>query len=120
MAGLDPTGSPDALPQGADPETLGSAVSALVGRRGWARRLRGARVHEHWHEIAGEVLAQHVEPVRLSGGVLVVRVLSPAWGTQLRYLIPQLLERANDVLGDGSVRTVTIQSSPAGRPKTGR
>ncbi len=73
MSGLDPTESPDALPTGPEPSPLAAAAEALIGRRGWGKRLQGARIHEHWAAIAGPALAEHVQPVRLHGGVLVVR-----------------------------------------------
>lgn len=107
--------------EGADPEPLADALGGFVDRLGWRERLRGARVHEAWPEIAGEQLARHVEPVRLAGGVLVVRALSPAWATQVRYLAPQIVARANAVLGEGQVRTVTVAGGGAGRErKNGR
>jgi len=106
--------SPDAVPERPAPPALGDLVNSLATSRGWAKRLEGARVHELWSEIAGEELARHVEPVRLAGGVLVVRAESPAWATQISYLAAQLLQRANEVLGEGQVRTVTVQSSKPG------
>jgi predicted nucleic acid-binding Zn ribbon protein len=105
---------PERAPEGPQPASLGELLARVRGRRDWARRLEGARVHERWREIAGDELARHVQPVRLLGGVLVVRAASPAWATQVRYLSGELLTRANAVLGDGSVRqiTVTAQTGP--------
>ena len=102
--------SPDARPDKPPPPPLGELVDRLSSRRGWQARLRGARIHSAWPEIAGEELARHVRPVRLAGGVLVVRAESPAWATQVRYLAGQLLERANAVLGAGEVHSVTVQA----------
>ena len=103
--------SPDARPNKPPPPPVSDLVNRLSSRRGWQARLRGARIHSAWAEIAGEDLARHVEPVRLAGGVLVVRAESPAWATQVRYLAGQLLERANDVLGEGEVTSVTVQAA---------
>lgn len=107
--------SPEARPDKPPPPPVADLVNALSSRRGWAARLRGARVFEAWPQIAGEELARHVTPVRLAGGVLVVRAESPAWATQVSYLAGQLLIRANEVLGEGEVTTVTVQS---GHPDT--
>ena len=120
MSGFDDTESPDARPVGPDPRPLAAAAEALIGRRGWAKRLHGARVHEHWPTIAGPALAEHVEPVRLHGGVLVVRASSPAWATQLRFLSTELLSRANAVLGEGAVTSVTVQGPGGKEPRTRR
>lgn len=92
----------------AEPRRLADLLAATVGRRGWGSRLEGAQVHQRWTEIAGTQLAAHAEPVRLHGGVLVVRVESTAWATQMRYLSRQLAERANAVLGGQPVRRVTL------------
>ncbi|MBW3601270.1 MAG: DUF721 domain-containing protein [Actinobacteria bacterium] len=98
-----------------EPESLGDLVGELTSARGWASRLRDARVHRRWPQIVGPELAAHVEPVRLHGGVLVVRAESPPWATQVRYLSGQLAERANEILGAGSVRRVNVVVASGGR-----
>lgn len=90
------------------PAALDEVLAGLVTRRGWGRRLEGARIHARWEEIAGEQLARHTEPVRLVGGVLVLRADSGAWATQVSYLSPQLAARANAVLGEEQVATVRV------------
>ena len=109
--------SPDARPDRPPPETVGALVDSLTSQRGWQARLRGARIHAVWSEIAGEELARHVQPVRLAGGVLVLRAESPAWATEVGYLSPQLLQRANEVLGAEEVRRVTVQSDRTDRSR---
>lgn len=95
-------------PQGGAPTPLTGLLGELVTRRGWQQRLQGARVHGRWEEIAGAQLARHIEPVRLVGGVLVLRASSAAWAAQVGYLSGELAERANAVLGAGQVRRVTV------------
>ena len=102
--------SPDGVPVRPPPPPVSDLVQALTSTRGWGKRLRGARVHSHWIDIAGEELARHVRPVRLAGGVLVVEAESPAWATQVQYLAAQLRDRANSVLGADEVRVVTVRS----------
>ena len=109
--------SPEGRPEKPVPPPVDSVVERFAARRGWGARLRGARIHTAWAQIAGEELARHVEPVRLAGGVLVVRAESPAWATQVRYLAGELLVRANEVLGEGEVTTVTVQAGSAKPPR---
>lgn len=97
------------------PAPLADLLGALARRRGWQRRLEGAKVHERWDEIAGATLAAHAAPVRLHGGVLVLQVATPAWATQVRYLIPEIRRRANDVLGPGQVEQVVVTIARSGR-----
>lgn len=96
--------------RGRAPNALSELLGQWVDRRGWHDRLHDSQIHPRWLEIAGEEIAAHAEPVRLRGGVLVVRVESGAWATQLRYLTPRLLERAQHVLGADRVKRVQIVS----------
>nr|MBA2529021.1 DUF721 domain-containing protein [Euzebyales bacterium] len=47
---------------------------------------------------------------------LVVRAESSAWATQVRYLGGQLVARANAVLGDGQVTTLTVTTGRLSGP----
>lgn len=104
--------SPDAPREGRAPTPLQQLLGDVARRRGWGKRLEGARIHELWREIAGEQLATHTEPVRLHGGVLVLRAESAAWATQVRYLSADLVARANQVLGEGQVASVQVVTGP--------
>jgi len=90
------------------PTALSGELARLTRRPGWSERLGAARVWAAWEDIVGAELVAHCEPVRLAGRVLVVRVVTPAWATQLRYLTARLVERADAVLGAGSVREVRV------------
>ena len=98
--------------QGEAPAPFAGLLGELIARRGWHQRLEGARVHGHWSEIAGPQLARHTEPVRLVGGVLVLRAASGGWAAQVRYLTAELAARANAVLGQDQVRRVTVTVGP--------
>jgi predicted nucleic acid-binding Zn ribbon protein len=108
--GIDPqeTEEPWREQGGSAPTPARDAVHSLIEARGWEGRMEAARVHTEWSSIAGEQLALHTEPVRLHGGVLVVRASSSAWATQVRYLSRELVARANAVLGEGQVRQVRL------------
>ncbi len=104
----------DALRRIGPPAAVGEALEGFIRARGWEDRLRGADLWSRWPEIAGEHLAEHCEPVRLAGGILVLRVESQVWATQIRYLQGQLRENADRVLGPGSVREVRTVIGPLG------
>lgn len=108
MIRRDETEGPWREETGDPPEVVAEAVDRLAASRGWSRRLDGARVHGAWREIAGERLAQHTEPVRLHGGVLVIRATSSAWAAQIPFLAPEIMTRANAVLGEGQVVRVVV------------
>lgn len=94
------------------PAPVGDALQQLLARRGWAERLSGATASQRWDEVVGEDLAGRCEPVRIAGGTLVVRAESQVWATQLRYLLPHLVENANTVLGGHQVRDVRLVVGP--------
>ncbi len=94
------------------PTPIGDSVDAFLRRRGWSERLRAATAWHRWADMVGEDLAQHCEPVRLAGGTLVVRTESQVWATQLRYVLPQLRAKVEDVLGPGTVRDVRLVVGP--------
>lgn len=102
----------DTLRPGRRPEAVGELVRAAVGRRGWAARLEGASIFGRWAEVVGPELAGRCEPVKLAGGLLVVRAESQTWATQVTYLAPAITERAREVLGEGLVRDVRVVVGP--------
>ncbi|MGI8575882.1 MAG: DciA family protein [Egibacteraceae bacterium] len=90
------------------PTEIGELLAAVTRTRGWSERLEGARVHAAWPLIAGAEVARHVQPVRLHGGVLVLRADAPEWATQVQYLGAQIVARAREELTDVAIRTVTV------------
>lgn len=56
-------------------------------------------VFGRWTEIVGDVVAAHVQPVKLDGSRLVVEVDEPAWATQLKFLEADLRARLLSTIG---------------------
>jgi hypothetical protein len=70
------------------------------------------RLGRSWAAVVGDRLAGESEPVSLEGGTLLVRVTSPAWAQQIRFLAEQVRARANEVLGRDSVAQVRVVADP--------
>lgn len=70
--------------------------------------LQLGRLVRAWPEVAGEELAARSMPVALTAEGLVVKAEGPAWAAQVRFLVPQLRARAQEVAGRpiGHVRVV--------------
>ncbi len=64
---------------------------------------------KHWVNLFGPQIAAHAEPVRLSNGVLTVRVDASAWITELTFLKPDLLGKLQNTLPPGSIRDIRFQ-----------
>jgi predicted nucleic acid-binding Zn ribbon protein len=102
----------DVLREVRGPTRFGSELSSVVSGRGWGSRLEGAAIFGRWEEIVGAELARRCQPVRLAGGVLLVRAESAAWATQVGYLAHGIVTRTREVLGSGMVRTVKVTVGP--------
>ncbi len=73
---------------------LSEALEAYVKRTGLARRLDQASVIPEWAELVGPAIAEVTTPeVVLEGGVLVVRVKSAAWATELQLMSGEILRK---------------------------
>lgn len=90
------------------PETLGSVLGNLVSRQGWVSRLQAGAIFDQWSQICGDDVAAHCEPVRLAGGILVVRVESQVWATQLRYCVTDITKNIQALIGGEPIRDVRI------------
>jgi len=69
-------------------------------------------VFSRWSELVGPTVAAHTRPASLRGGVLVVNVDEPAWGSELRYRAQDLLSKIAGSLGHGSPTRMEVRVRP--------
>lgn len=93
---------------GRDPTLLADQLDRLVADRGWKVDVAVGSVMGRWPDIVGPDIAQHVEPVSFTDGVLTVRADSTAWATQMRLLGSQVLARVEEEIGAGAVSDLTV------------
>ena len=80
-----------------DPLPISSALDSVVkSLRGPSREAVGG-LFGRWREAVGDQVAEHVKPVKLDQGVLVVEVDDPAWATQVKFLTSMIIERLQSV-----------------------
>lgn len=91
------------------PTPVADILAGIVGHRRWDDRLQGVSLFDVWPDIVGPELAQHLTPVRLAGGILLVEVSSPAWGTQVTYLAEELVAKCNDALPHPMVTKIDVR-----------
>ncbi len=76
-----------------DPIPISSSLDGVMrSLRGPTRQAVGG-LFGRWNEAVGEQVAQHVTPIKLDDGVLVVEVDDPAWATQVKFLSTMITER---------------------------
>lgn len=91
---------------------LKDLLSGATGRLGIPSPEATGRVWSAWPEIVGPAVAAHAEPTSLRGGVLRVRADSPAWATEIGYLVEEIRSRANAVTGRALVTEVRVWTGP--------
>jgi hypothetical protein len=57
------------------------------------------KIRQHWKDIAGEVLANHSEPVLIKKRVLQVICDSPAWAQQIGMMTKVVEKQIKDITG---------------------
>ncbi|HAD87832.1 MAG TPA: DUF721 domain-containing protein [Rhodospirillaceae bacterium] len=96
-------------------KALGKLTAAAYGRRGFAE----GDVIRHWPEIAGDLLARHTLPDRITfprgqrtGGLLHLQVGTSAVATEVQHLEPLIVEKINAYFGYGAVKAIHIFQRP--------
>ncbi len=105
---------------GRDPRTLTETLGTLLAQRGWNQDVAVGGVIGRWPQIVGEDIAAHSTAETFENNVLTVRAHSTAWATQLKFLIPNLLNRIAQDIGDGVVREIRIIGPDAPKFSRGR
>ncbi len=93
---------------GRDPTLLGDQLDRLIADRGWKVDVAVGSVMGRWRDIVGPDIAEHVEPVSFTDGVLTVRADSTAWATQMRLLASHVLARVGEEIGAGAVTELRV------------
>lgn len=75
------------------PRRIGAFLTGGLSRAVAAYLDEATRLRAAWQAHVPEPLASHTEPVRLSGGVLVVHADTPVWASRLRQQQPTLVSR---------------------------
>lgn len=80
-----------------DPIPISSSLDDVVrSLRGPSRAAVGG-VFGKWREAVGDQVADHVQPLKLDQGVLLVEVDDPAWATQVKFLSGSIIDRLQQV-----------------------
>ena len=68
-------------------------LDAVIRDRGWFGKFDERRIFNVWDSIAGEGMAQHSQPVSLSGGILRVEVSHHVFAQELSMMKKHLIEQ---------------------------
>ena len=90
---------------------VGAVIQQVAGHLLEQPRNKAQKLRWAWNQVAGESVAQHSEPARLSNGILTVRVDSPVWNNQLHHLKGELLEKLQGLLPHGTLRELRFRQA---------
>jgi predicted nucleic acid-binding Zn ribbon protein len=102
-----------ARPDARDPQPVSASIERLVAERGWTTPVAVGGVMGRWDAVVGPDVAAHCVPESFADGVLTLRADSSAWATQVRLLVPTLLRRLGEVVGQDTVTKVVVRG-PSG------
>ena len=108
--------NPENLESDLDPKTesrLGDELNRLLHSLGSPNLDTVSGVFGLWNDLVGDQVAQHVMPIKLDRGRLLIEVDDPAWSTHMKFL-----ER--DICTQLSHHTGTTISGVDIRVKSGR
>lgn len=94
-----------------DPPRLRDLLDPVTARFGMEGASSAGAVWSRWNEIVGDSVARHAEPTSLRRGVLRIRTDSPAWATEIGYLVDEIRARANAIAGRELIRDITVWTS---------
>ncbi len=92
-----------------------TAVHNLLATQGWEHLSVRATLQAEWRTLVGADLADHVQPVDLTDGVLALRADSTAWATQVRMLANELQMNLDRRFGADVITRIEVQGPTAPR-----
>lgn len=102
-----------ARPDARDPQGVSATINRLVAERGWSEPVAVGGVLGRWEAVVGADVAAHCTPLNFADGVLTVTADSSTWATQVRLLVPTLLRKLADEVGEGTVKRIVVRGPSA-------
>jgi predicted nucleic acid-binding Zn ribbon protein len=78
-----------------EPTGLGDILSTMRATTSLGLHLEHAQIWERWAEVAGPTVSQHVRPVTVRDGELVVEADSAVWMHKVNYKRWQIVRHIN-------------------------
>ncbi|MEO6120679.1 MAG: DUF721 domain-containing protein [Acidimicrobiales bacterium] len=102
---------PDAT--GGGPRRLSSGLNLVARRMGSPPPAVLSTVFHRWSDVVGPALAARCRPLAVRDGALVVTVEEPGWATEVRFLGPSILARAEQLAGQPVAGRLEVRVRPA-------
>lgn len=99
-----------------EPEKLGDIIARSRVGNPKKRKLRLELIRLNWVPIAGERIAGHSLPTRLSKGTLTATADSAAWASELSAKSAEILRGVERLLGKAAVKKIRVQAAKSWTP----
>jgi predicted nucleic acid-binding Zn ribbon protein len=76
---------------------------------GLDKKIKEMRVLNGWEKIVGPVIAKNTSLISVEGGVLSVRFRSPLVRSEVKMHKTVIIERLNEIAGDGYITDLKIR-----------
>jgi predicted nucleic acid-binding Zn ribbon protein len=97
------------------PQHVSRILAEALEACGLDERMEERAAMLRWREIVGPEIAGHARPVDLQDGVLVLEADHGAWRQELTMLVPRIIEKFNELCGEGTVTEIGWRERPVGR-----
>ncbi len=92
-----------------EPETLGEILEKFISNRSLRQGQVEGRAKEVWRDVAGDYVGSLCEDVFLREGKLYIKVQSSAIRSEIHIRRRYYLDRLNEILGRGAVRSIILR-----------
>lgn len=94
------------------PERIEGIVDRLMAKVSGGRAAPAAMLSARWSEVVGEEFAEKTRPGSCESGRLVILVIDGATASKMRFATGQIVQRAEQIAGEGRVSSVAFRVSP--------
>ena len=91
------------------PRPLAAALEDLVRELGIDKPMHEYAAVTSWEEVVGEQIARIAHAERVDNGVLIVRVASAPWRSELSLRKAEILRKVADRIGQGVVKEIRFR-----------
>ena len=88
--------------------SMGQVMNRYVENTNFAKKIRENQSINIWPQIVGSRISQVTKPVRISEGILYVKVKNDVWRNEIVYQTPVIKDNINHELGGNIVKDIKL------------
>ena len=88
---------------------IGDLIKVFLKKRGLNEKMVELDISENWEQLAGKMVAQHTESVKLNNKTLTLRLNSAALRHTLSFSKTEFIQKLNQGLGKEMVTEIVLK-----------